>query len=129
MKYGVRNSPGALISAVSHSLVSGGALGENSSTTRVSSEYFCDPTLDSSAATFLASPLIVLQCFTEITQDQHFVSAFMELVKKEINLFIHATMNNFVLDLPNFSNVQALDIILEAVADLGVKKEAPSNLG
>ena len=82
-----KSTPGAFISAVSHSLVSGGALGENSSTTRVSSE-FCDPSLDSSTATFLASSLIVLQCFTEITQNQNFALLSWSSLKR-ISIYLY----------------------------------------
>ena len=60
----IRNTPGALISAISHSFVSAGALDENSNTTRVSPEI-SDPALDSSIPTLVllasvTSPLMFL---------------------------------------------------------------------
>ena len=56
------NSPGDLISAISHSLVSGGAFGENSNTTSVSSEFW-DLASNSAMPTLTSDSLLIFKTF------------------------------------------------------------------
>ena len=56
------SSPGDLISAISHSLVSGGAFGENSNTTSVSSEFW-DLASNSVMPTLTSDSLLIFKTF------------------------------------------------------------------